>query len=149
VTAKEWLARALDRFTRLKSKTDVARTRWPIALAEARFGHRAEGLAALRREREELERLHLLTEAGMVELDTVEILLLERGRWADAAAAARRLTPLFERAGAKKEALKALAYLWEAANARLATPELVRRIRSDLKRSDREPAFRFSAEAVQ
>jgi tetratricopeptide (TPR) repeat protein len=148
-TAREWLTRALDRFTRLKSTTDMARTRWPIALAEARFGQRAEGLAALRRELDEFERLRLLTEAGMVELDMVEMLLLERGRWADAAATARRLVPLFERAGAKKEALKALGYLWEAANARMATPELVRHIRSEVKRSEREPGYRFSAENVQ
>ena len=148
-TARDWLTRALDRFTRLKSKTDMARTRWPLALAEARFGRRGEGLTALRREREEFERLRLLTEAGMVELDIVEMLLLERGRWADAAVTAGRLVPIFERAGAKKEALKALGYLWEATNTRLATPDLVRRIRSEVKRSEREPSYRFEAEAVQ
>jgi tetratricopeptide (TPR) repeat protein len=107
-SARTWLARALDRFTHIHSAIDVARTRWPLALTDARFGNRSNGLRALKREREELDRLGVATEAGMVALDIAEILLLDPANAADAAAVCRDLVQLFERAGASKEGLKAL-----------------------------------------
>lgn len=147
--AREWLFRALEGFTKIRSRTDVARARWALALCEARFGDRADGLRALRAACEDLERFQLAVDAGMAALDISEILLLEPGNEREAAAACRGLVALFRRAGAKKEALKALAYLWEAANARTATSQLVRRVRLEIRRAEREPGYVFVSEAVQ
>jgi tetratricopeptide (TPR) repeat protein len=148
VAAGEWLRRALERFTHLNSETDVARTRWAMAVAEARYGDRAAGIRALRQEQARLATLGVKTEAAMVGLDLAETLLLDPENSADAAAVCRELPPLFERAGAKKEALRALAYLWEAANAGAANAELVRTIRKELQQADRDPNYAFDRAAV-
>jgi len=149
-TAKEWLLRARDRFAKLKSRNDVARTNWALALLETRFIERHAGLLALKRARDEMESLSLLAEAGMADLDRAEMLLLEPRRNAvEAASICRGLVSLFQRAGAKKELLRALGYLWEAANTRAATPALVRRIREEVRRADRVPNYRFVEERVQ
>lgn len=146
--AGEWFARALDRFSKLRSRADVARTRWGLAVCEARFGDRRIGLSQLRRESEELERLGLLTEAGGADLDAAEILLLDQGNDRPVAMICNRLLPLFQHAGAAKEVMKALAYLAETANAHLATAEFVRRVRTELKRAQRDEAYRFNPEML-
>jgi tetratricopeptide (TPR) repeat protein len=148
-SARDWLARALDRFSKLRSRTDVSRTKWALGLAEARYGERAAGLLALRHERQEMEKLGVLTEAGMVALDISEILLLDpRENQAEAVEVCRYLVSLFDRAGAKKEVLKALAYLREAANTQVATPELVGQIRREVKRAEREDNYAFDEGAM-
>jgi tetratricopeptide (TPR) repeat protein len=147
--ARQWLHRAHERFGQLRSRADLARTSWALALTEARHGDREAGLRALRRSRDDLEAVALLTEAGMVALDIAEVLLLDAKNAAEAARLCRALPAFFEHAGAKKEMLKALAYLWEAANARRATPELVQRIRMEIKHADRDANYRFDAERVQ
>jgi tetratricopeptide (TPR) repeat protein len=147
--ANVWLQRALERFTHIKSAADVARTRWALALIEARHGDRTAGLRALRKEQAQLASLDVTTEAGMVGLDIAEILLLDpEASPAEAVAICRDLSRLFERAGAKKEVLKALAYLWEATNRGAANAELVRKIRGEVKRAERDPNYTFSATAI-
>lgn len=147
--ARAWLVRALDRFTHLHSPIDVARSRWALALTEARYGNRSSGLSALRRERDELDRLGAATEAGMVALDIAEILLLDPANASDAAAVCRDLVKLFERAGASKEVLKALAYLWEAANARAANAGLVQKIRDGVRRAERDVGWAFDERVLR
>lgn len=148
-SARVWLGRALERFTQLRSAVDIARTRWAVALVEARYGEQVAGLDMLRCARQELEQLNVLTESGMAGLDVAEILLLTHEHADQAAAVCRELVPQFERAGANKEVLKALAYLWEAANTRTASAALVRRIRSEVQQAERESTYRFDARSLQ
>jgi len=147
--AKAWLQRALERFTHIKSAIDVARARWALAMVEARYGDRTAGIRALRREQAQLASLDVATEAAMIGLDIAEILLLDpKGSAAEAAAICRDLPRLFERAGARKEVLKALSYLWEATNRGAANAELVRRIRGEVKRAERDSRYTFDVSAV-
>lgn len=147
--ANGWLHRALERFTHIKSAADVARARWALAMVEARYGERKTGVRALRRAQEQLASLDVATEAAMVGLDIAEILLLDpEASAAEAAAICRDLPRLFERAGARKEVLKALGYLWEATHRGGASAELVRKIRGEVKRAERDPKYTFNAAAI-
>lgn len=147
-SARAWLHRARERFTYLHSAADLARTRWALSLAEARFGDREAGIRSLLREQTELDALGMTTEAGMAALDVTEILLLDPANSRKAARICRDLVPLFERAGAKKEVLKALAYLWEAATAGAANADLVRRVRADVRRAERDSTYTFDVQVM-
>ena len=91
----------------------------------------------------------MLTEAGMVDLDIAEILLLHGGRSKEVITICRRLVTGFTRAGAQKELMKTFAYLREAVETGDATPELVQSIRREVKRAMRERSYAFDAAALR
>lgn len=128
-SAKSWLQKALQEFERIRCPVEVLRTEWALARVEALFDDRKTGLEGLFRIRTALEARGLLTDAGMVLLDATEALLMPPRRPAAAARLCATLPALFERAGAKREAMKALAYLQDTAAAHRLTVETVRTVR--------------------
>jgi tetratricopeptide (TPR) repeat protein len=142
--ARDWLERARERFARNKHAGELARSRWGLALHEARYGDRAAGIAHLREEQQELSRLGLALDAAMVYLDIAETLLLPPTRPREAKALCRRLVPLFREAGANREVLRALAYLSETARANRMTAPLLRRLRGEVRQAAYDRAFTYS-----
>ncbi|HEX8155404.1 MAG TPA: hypothetical protein VF698_19880 [Thermoanaerobaculia bacterium] len=112
--ARRWLEQALDAFTRLRSEVDVLRVRWCRARLMAFFETRPRGVRALEIVRRAFEARSLFTDAGMVALDIVEALLLPPRQHKAAIAVCEHLPEFFQRAGAKGEAIRAVAYLHEA-----------------------------------
>jgi tetratricopeptide (TPR) repeat protein len=142
--SKDWLEKARERFERTKHPGELARSRWGLALHEARYGDRASGIAQLQKEQQELSRLGLALDAAMVYLDIAETLLLPPTKQREAKALCRRLVPLFREAGANREVLRALAYLAEAARANRMSPALVRRVRGDAKQAVADHGFAYA-----
>jgi tetratricopeptide (TPR) repeat protein len=142
--AREWLQKAREQFERTKHPGELARSRWGLALHEARYGDRATAIANLQKEQQELSRLGLRLDAAMIYLDIAETLLLPPTRPREAKALCRRLVPIFREAGANREALRALAYLSEAARASRITPKLVRRLRGEVRQAVYDRSFSYS-----
>jgi tetratricopeptide (TPR) repeat protein len=142
-SAKTWLQKALVAFERIRCEVEVLRTRWALARIEALFEDRKSGLEALFRLRAAFEKRGLLTDGGMVMLDAAEALLIPPRRPKAAAQVCNSLPELFQRAGATREALKALGYLQEVAAAHRLTVEDVRSVKTFLDRADegREGSF--------
>lgn len=141
--ARTWLTKAMDIFTKTKDAVNLIHVRWAFAVAEARFGERKEGLRLLRRERAEFEKLTMFTDGGMVSLDIVEALLL-MDEHEEAARVCREAIDLFLRAGARKEVVRALTYLREAAATSAAPTDAVKHVRREMRRAEREQdAFVF------
>jgi tetratricopeptide (TPR) repeat protein len=142
--AKEWLEKARARFETAGAKGELARSRWGLALHEARYGERSAGIARLKKAQDELSELGLALDAAMVYLDIAETFLLPPARPREAKALGKKLTPLFREAGAGREALRALAYLAEAARANRLSPVLVRRVRGDVRQAISDQGFSFA-----
>jgi hypothetical protein len=89
------------------------------------------------------EKRGLLTDGGMVMLDATEALLIPPRRPGAAAQICKSLPQLFAHAGATREALKALAYLQEAAAAHRLTVDDVRSVKAFIDRAEdgREDLF--------
>jgi tetratricopeptide (TPR) repeat protein len=149
--AKDWLERAEARFEKEGSPGELARSRWGLALHEARHGARSEGIALLKRVQDALSSLSLGLDAAMVYLDIAECFLLPPSQPREAKALCRRLLPVFREAGAGREALRALAYLAEAARSNRLSPPLLRRVRGDVRQAiiDRSFAYAAPADEVQ
>lgn len=147
--AKEWLEKARDRFQGVAAKGELARTRWGLALHEARYGERPGGVAHLKEAQDELSKLDLALDAAMVYLDIAETFLLPPARPREAKALCKKLVPLFREAGAGREALRALAYLAEAARANRMSPALVRRVRGDVKQAVADHGFTYASPAAE
>jgi tetratricopeptide (TPR) repeat protein len=142
--AMEWLQKAQERFERSKHPGELARSRWGIALHEARYADRAAGIAHLQKEQQELSRLGLALDAAMVYLDIAETLLLPPAQPREAKALCRRLVPLFREAGANREVLRALAYLAEAARENRVTATFLRRLRGEVRQAVYDRSFTYS-----
>jgi tetratricopeptide (TPR) repeat protein len=142
-SAKTWLEKALHAFERIRCEVEVLRTQWALARIEALLEDRKSGLEALFRLRTAFEKRGLLTDGAMVMLDATEALLIPPGRPAAAAQICNSLPQLFERAGATREAQKAVAYLREAASAHRLTVDDVRSVKVFIDRAEdgREESF--------
>ncbi|MEA2238900.1 MAG: hypothetical protein QOC81_3624 [Thermoanaerobaculia bacterium] len=143
--AKHWLGKALARFETGKHGGELARTRWGLAVYEARYGDRETGLARLKEQREAFIRAELKMDAAMAGLDIAETLLLPPAYVREARAVLRQLVPTFRAAGANRETLRALAYLADAARQERATPSLIRLVRAEVRRASHDATFRFVA----
>jgi len=128
-SAKTWLEKALHAFERTRCGVEVLRTQWALARIEALFENRKSGLESLFRLRAAFDARGLLVDGGMVMLDAAEALLLSPRRPGAAAQICNSLPQLFERAGATREARKAVAYLQEAAAAHNLTAENIRSVK--------------------
>jgi tetratricopeptide (TPR) repeat protein len=142
-SAKTWLEKALHAFERIRCEVEVLRTQWALARIEALFEDRKSGLAALFQLRAAFEKRGLLTDGGMVMLDATEALLIPPRRPGAAAQICNSLPQLFERAGATREARKAVVYLREAAAAHHLTVDDVRSVKIFIDRAEdgREASF--------
>lgn len=136
--ARGWLEQALHGFMRLRADYEVLRTQWSLGRVQALHENRSQGLRALAAVRDRLEARGLTLDAGMVNLDIVEALLLPPQKPAAAMRICASLPALFQRAGAKREAMKAVAYLAEAAAARTLRIADVRHVRTFLDRQEGE-----------
>jgi tetratricopeptide (TPR) repeat protein len=141
--AKHWLEKALGRFEGGKDGGELARTRWGLAVYEARYGDRQIGLARLKEQRDAFTRADLKMDAAMAGLDIAETLLLPSANVREARAVLRQLVPTFRAAGANRETLRALAYLADAARQERATPSLIRLVRAQVRRASHDTTFRF------
>lgn len=135
-SARRWLTKALDAFKRLKCDVEVLRTRWALARLHALFDNRQSGVRELILIRSAFAEQGLLIDAGMVSLDIAEVLLLPPQRASAAAKACAVLPQLFRKGGASREALKAVAYLKEAASSRRLHAPDVKLVRDFLDRAD-------------
>jgi tetratricopeptide (TPR) repeat protein len=142
-SAKTWLQKALHAFERNRCEVEVLRTQWALARIEAIFEDRKSGLETLLRLRTSFEKRGLLIDAGMVMLDATEALLIPPRRLGAAAQICTSLPQLFGRAGATREAQKAVAYLQEAAAAHRLTVDDVRSVKVFVDRAEdgREDLF--------
>lgn len=142
-SAKTWLEKALHAFERIRCEVEVLRTQWALARIKALFEDRKSGLETLFGLRGAFEKRGLLADAGMVMLDAVEALLIPPRRPTAAAHICESLPQLFERAGATREARKAVVYLQEAAAAHHLAIEDVRSVRVFVDRAEegREVSF--------
>ncbi|HEY0140873.1 MAG TPA: tetratricopeptide repeat protein [Thermoanaerobaculia bacterium] len=127
---------ALTAFRRLHCTVEVLRTRAAQVRCTALFEDRDAALRAFVLVRRDFERRALYTDAAMVDLDITEALLLPPARARAAADVAARLPEAFRRAGASREAKKAIAYLYEALSAGAAEVTAVRHVRTFLERDD-------------
>ncbi|MGA7616681.1 MAG: tetratricopeptide repeat protein [Thermoanaerobaculia bacterium] len=123
--------------------SEKLRVDWGLARLRMATGHVDEALALLERTGEEFERLGLVSDAGLVTLDRVEI-SLSTGRNLDLVPICRELVDLFSRIGQLRNATTACSYLREAAEAGKATPHLVRHVRTYLERLPRQPELLFA-----
>jgi tetratricopeptide (TPR) repeat protein len=135
-SAKTWLEKALHAFERIRCEVEVLRTQWALARIGALFEDRKSGLETLFRLRAAFEKRGLLTDGGMVMLDAAEALLIPPRRPAAAAQICKSLPQLFERAGATREARKAVAYLQEAAAAHRLSVDDVRSVKIFIDRAE-------------
>ncbi|MGH9419945.1 MAG: hypothetical protein ACRD3J_08230 [Thermoanaerobaculia bacterium] len=142
-SAKTWLQKALHAFERIRCEVEVLRTKWALARIEALFENRKSGLEALFELRPAFEKRGLFTDGAMVMLDATEALLIPPRRPRAAAQICKSLPQLFQRAGATREALKAVAYLQEAAAAHRLTVEDVRSVKTFLDHADEGRANSF------
>lgn len=142
-SAKTWLQKALNAFERNRCEVEVLRTQWALARIEAIFENRKTGLEALLRLRASFEKRGLLIDAGMVMLDATEALLIPPRRVGAAAQICKSLPQIFGRAGATREAQKAIAYLQAAASAHRLTVDHVRSVKIFVDRAEdgREDLF--------
>lgn len=135
-SARCWLEKALQAFTHLGCDVEVIRTRWCLARLTAIFENRNIGVRALAEVRTSFERHGLFIDAGMVSLDIAEALLLPPNRPKTAAQVCASLPELFRKAGATREAMKAITYLQEAARTGKLRVDDVKHVRVFLDRAD-------------
>lgn len=122
--------------------TDEAAARWGLGrllAATGRFKEAAERLAGARAD---LERLGASGDAALVSLDLAEV-LLGLGRASEVPEICRALVARFTKSGSSERALRALSYLREAADAGIASPELVRYVRKYVAETPRQPQLLF------
>jgi tetratricopeptide (TPR) repeat protein len=131
--ARVSLEKALHAFRRLGCDVEILRSRWALGRLQAMFELRADGIRTLVSVRDEFMRRGMATDAGMVNLDMVEAFLLPPPRHDSAIQICTRLPELFRRAGATREAMRAIAYLGEVAHTGAIDVGHVRHVRAFLE----------------
>lgn len=122
---------------------NLLKLRWleaKIALGRERLP-KAEN--ALRKVQQEFHRHGQEYDAALVGLDLAEV-LLRQGRAPEVRVLAREILETFEDLGIQPEALKAMRYLRTACEREMATPGMVQRVVSFLRRLEWQPQLRFA-----
>jgi tetratricopeptide (TPR) repeat protein len=127
---------------RLGNDTDLIRTLWLEGLVLAGTGRMEEALAALRQVRREFEARYLPYDYALASLD-LALVYREQGQQGEIVQMAVEMARLFKAAGVHREALAAVILFREAAEKRLVTQKMVKRLQEYLKRAQREPGMRF------
>lgn len=143
VGAREAFAKALPLYENLGMETPVLRTRWGLARLLLSTGHVAQVLPQLDALQEHFARLGMIGDAGLVALDRAEALLL-LGRAQEVPSLIRSLVDTFVASGVTPQAMRALAYLKEAAASEHVTTSAVRYVRAFLERLSRHPTEVFA-----
>lgn len=138
--AHQHFMQALSLYEALGLETEKNRTRWSLGTLLVRTGRATEGIQRLHDARREFERLGATIDAALVTLDIVEALLaLERPR--EAADLCSGLVESFTSIGMTGNALTALAFLREAVASGVATPILVKHVRTYLQHGVEDRPF--------
>lgn len=128
----------------LGSVTECVRVRWAVASVLASAGRGEEALRRFQEIQRAFEDLGMASEAAINGLDITEI-LLAREEFATVDEICRISMASFERSGLaySSRALRALAYIREAAQQRTATPKAVRHVREYLRKLPQEGELLF------
>ena len=131
-------------FEELGLATAAARTRWNVANVLLETGQTDEALRRHLLSQREFERLGMTPEAALASLDASEI-LLDRALFDDVERMCRYALAQFKTSGVaySVRAMRAIAYLSEAAKQRNATPELVREVRRYVRGLPSQPEAVF------
>jgi len=144
--ARVWLDRARSIFLKLQMRSEVVRAQWFRAWLRALHENADSGLEELYRARREFEELAMPTEAALVGLDIVEVLLLDPsdGAAARAAQVCRSIVDTFQRNGETASIRRAIADLREALQRNAADRNAVREVKQYLKRWSNDPQAVFA-----
>jgi tetratricopeptide (TPR) repeat protein len=145
-TARVWLEKARATFFKHSMRSEVVRAEWCLAWLRALHEDFSSGLHQLHKARQNFEELEMPTDAALVGLDTVEVLLLKDvdGAAAKAAQVCRSIIDLFERRGEAGNARRAIANLREAVQRKSADQNDVREVKQFLRRWRNDPQAVFN-----
>jgi tetratricopeptide (TPR) repeat protein len=115
-------------YEQLGNRVEQVRVSWTIGMILLARGD-AAGIECLHEASAAFEAMNMRGDAGFVQLDIAEELLL-REEWRDAETAARRATPLLASTGISVASMRALDYLRQAVVNREATAGVVQYIRA-------------------
>jgi tetratricopeptide (TPR) repeat protein len=136
--------RALVIFREFGPATDRICTDWGLARVVLHGGKAGDAARRFREVMFAFEELGMVMDAAIVGLDLADALLvLEQPK--QIAKVAAHSFHVLKKAGVMTYALAALAYLKEAATAGRLSPEVIRDIRTFLRRTEREPGLIFIA----
>jgi tetratricopeptide (TPR) repeat protein len=140
-----WLEKARATFLKLNMRSEVVRAQWSLGWLGALHEDLAGGMELLYKARRDFEELGMPTDAALVGLDIVEVLLLKDidDAAARAAQVCRSIIEAFHGRGETANARRAIAYLREAMQRDLGNQEVVREVRQFLKRWSNNPAAIF------
>ncbi|HEX7830613.1 MAG TPA: hypothetical protein VF787_13210 [Thermoanaerobaculia bacterium] len=132
-------------FELLGSRSEAARVRWNMANLIASNGRWDDAASRLAFVRTEFRDLGMFGAAAVAALDLAEIRLLQ-SRQLDVVTLCAEASEYFNAAGLgyTARALRAIAYMREAAESGQATPQLARSVRDYVRRLPAEPALLFS-----
>lgn len=140
--AAERLLVAHQIFVELQNKPELARIeRWLGVLSRV-GGNVTDSVVRLRAARIEFDRLGLLYDAGLATIDLVESLIIA-GQTAEVPKLCSEAMRYIRRAGNRRQALIAAAYLKEAADLHQLTLPKVEHVRKFVQRLDARPSLRF------
>jgi hypothetical protein len=127
-------------------RSEVVRAQWCFGWLRALHEDAAGGLEQLYRARRDFEELAMPTDAALVGLDVVEVLLVKEidGGAARAAQVCRSIIETFEGHGETANARRAIAHLREALQRDAADRNVVREVREYLKRWSNDPRAVFT-----
>ncbi len=143
--ARVWLEKARVAFVKLHMRSEVVRAQWCLGWLQALHDDFAGGIEQLYKARRDFEELGMPTDAALVGLDIVEVLLLKDIDHAAARAAqvCRSIIEAFHGRGETANARRAIAYLREAMQRDPGNQEVVREVRQYLRRWNNNPAAIF------
>lgn len=134
--ARTWLDKARSAFSKIGMRSEVIRADWCLAWLRALHEDVSGGLELLYKARRDFDELAMPSEAALVGLDVVEVLLLND--FDDAAAKAahvcRTIIKSFDRRGETANAHRAIADLREAVQRGAADQDAVRDVKRFLRR---------------
>lgn len=135
---------AAELFDALGNRSEAARVRWNVASILVENGRLKDGEARLLDVRREFEELTMFGPAAVVALDIAELRLMEN-RIADVLELCSSAMRHLSAAGVSytEPALRAIAYMREAAAVGRATPQLVKHVREYVRRLPAEPELLF------
>jgi len=143
--ARVWLEKARVSFAKQGARAEVARARWCLAWLRALYEDRSSGLDLLWEARRSFEQMEMPTDAALVGVDIVEVLLI--GETPDGAAIAadvcRSIIDTFQARGETANVRRALAYLREALRQGGTDRTLVHDVRRYVKRWSNDPTTVF------
>ena len=145
--ARSALGAAVTEFTKLGMRGEVVRARWNLAHLAAFHTDRESGLRLLRQARADFANLGMTGSAASVGLDLVNALFADEGAAEEAVQLARAVFREFEKSGATKNALEALAYLRDALQRREPNGQLIEDVQTFVQRAPRYPGAVFTPQS--